>query len=79
MDLEIIILSGVSQTVKGKHHRISLIHGNKKIDTNELICRTETGSQALNTYLWSPKGTGVWGGRDGLVVGTGICTVQYSE
>ena len=27
MDLEIIILSAVSQTEKGKYHMISLIHG----------------------------------------------------
>ena len=32
------------------------------MDTNELICRTETDSQALKTNLWSPKGTG-WGVR----------------
>ena len=44
MDLEIIILSEVSQKEKGKYHVISLICGiYKKIDTNELIYKTEIG------------------------------------
>ena len=38
-DLEIIILSEVSQTEKDKYHMI------KKNDTNELIYKTETDSQ----------------------------------
>ena len=39
MDLEIIILSEVSQTEKDKHHMILLIHGMSKnyTDTNEII------------------------------------------
>ena len=40
MNLEIIILNEVSQTDKGKHHMISLIHGNKN-NTIELIYKTE--------------------------------------
>ena len=40
MDLEIIILSEVSQTEKDKYHVIS-----KKNDTNELIYKTENDSQ----------------------------------
>ena len=44
VDLEIIILSEVSQTVKDKHHMISLICGIYKKDTNELNCRKETDS-----------------------------------
>ena len=45
IDLEIIILIEVSQTVKDKDHMISLIRGNLKKDTNELIGRIETDSQ----------------------------------
>ena len=37
MDLEIIILSELSQTEKGKHHKITIICGIlKKLYTNEL-------------------------------------------
>ena len=63
MDLEIIILSEVSQTVKDKQHMISFICGIFKKNTNELIFRTETDSQTLKTNLWSPKGTDVVGGK----------------
>ena len=45
MDLEIIILSEVSQTEKDKCHMISLICRNPKYDTNELIYEIETDSQ----------------------------------
>ena len=44
MDLEIIILSEVSQTKKDKYH-ILLIWESKKNDTNELIYKTEIDSQ----------------------------------
>ena len=44
MDLEIIILSEVSQTEKDKYHMISPICGILKNDTNELIYKTETDS-----------------------------------
>ena len=44
MDLEIIILSEVSQTKKDKCHDITYTWNLKK-DTNELICKTETDSQ----------------------------------
>ena len=47
MDLEIIILSEVNQTVKDKHHMISLICGILKNDKNYLICRTETDSKTF--------------------------------
>ena len=40
MDLEIIILSEVSQTEKDKYHMIALIVESK--NTNELIYKTET-------------------------------------
>ena len=44
MDLEIIILSEVSQTEKHKYHMISLKCRILKNDTNELIYKTETDS-----------------------------------
>ena len=43
------------------------------MDTNELICRTETGSQTLKTNLWLPKRTGGWE-RDEL----GFCDLAHS-
>ena len=45
MDLEIIILSEVSQTEKDKYHMISLKCRILKKGTNELIYETETDSQ----------------------------------
>ena len=45
LDLEIVILSEVSQTEKEKYRMILLICGIFKNDTNELIYRTETDSQ----------------------------------
>ena len=57
MDLEIIILSEVSQKKKDKYHMISLMW-NLKYDTNELIYETETDSQTQKTNLWLPKGKG---------------------
>ena len=48
---------------------------NLKIDTNELIYRTETDSQTQKTNLWLPKGKG---GRDKLGVwGQQIHTTVY--
>ena len=45
MDLEIIILSEVSQTEKDKYHMISLVCRIKKKKKKELIYKTEIGSQ----------------------------------
>ena len=45
MDLEIIILSELSETEKNKYHIISLICGILKNDINELIYKTEIESQ----------------------------------
>ena len=53
MDLEIIILSEVSQR---KTNIISLICGISKNDTNELIYMTEIDSQTLKTVLL-PRGS----------------------
>ena len=44
MNLEIIILSAVSQREKDKHHRYITYMWNLKYDTNELIYETETDS-----------------------------------
>ena len=64
MDLEIIILSEVSQPEKDKNHMISLICGILKNDINELICKIEIDSQTQKTNLWLPKGKG--GGKLGV-------------
>ena len=56
MDLEIIILSEVSQTNIIWYHLY--VESKKKIDTNELIYKIETDSQASQTNLWLPKGKG---------------------
>ena len=53
MELEIIILSEVRQTVKDKHHMISLKCETFKKDINDLICRRD--SQTLKN-LWLSKG-----------------------
>ena len=45
MDLEMIILSEVSQTEKDTCHMISLTYGIQKYDTNEPIYETEAESQ----------------------------------
>ena len=71
MDIEIITVSEVSQTGKDKYHMISLKCENFLNDTNELIYKTETDSQALKTKLWLPKGTGGGG------VEIGMCTLLY--
>ena len=69
IDLEIIILSEFSQSMKEKYQMISFIYGVYKKDTNELICRTETDSQTWKN-LQLPKGIGVgmqeWTGDLGL-------------
>ena len=57
MNLEIIILSEISQTEKDKYHMISLIqHMVSKYDTNVLTYKTETDSQTQKTNLWLSKG-----------------------
>ena len=43
MDLEIVILSEAGQTEKD--HTLSYMQNLKRNDTNELIYKTETGSQ----------------------------------
>ena len=60
MDLELITLSEVSQT-KTNIIPYHLYVESKKKDTNELICKTETDSQTLETNLRLPKGKRVGG------------------
>ena len=57
-DLEIIILSEVSQTKKDKCCMILLICGIQKSGTNERIYNTEIDSQTQKTNLWLPGGDG---------------------
>ena len=64
MDLEIIILSEVSQKEKDKYDIPYM--WNLKKDANEFIYKTETDSQMQKTNLWLPKGKGR--GRDKLGV-----------
>ena len=51
MDLEMIILSEVSQTEKNKQHIISLTCGIKNNDTNELNYKAEIDSQTQKTNM----------------------------
>uniref|UniRef100_A0A8W4FC68 DUF1725 domain-containing protein n=1 Tax=Sus scrofa TaxID=9823 RepID=A0A8W4FC68_PIG len=58
LDLEIIMLSEVSQTVKHQHQMLSLNMWNlKKKGHNELLCKTDTDSETLKN-LWFPNETG---------------------
>ena len=70
MGLEIITLSEVNQTEKGKHHMLSLRMSNlkkkKKKDANVLIYRTETDLHTLKTSYCYQRGQVV--GRNGLRV-----------
>ena len=54
MDLEIVILSEVSQTKKDKYHDIVYMWNLKKNGTNVLIYKTEIKSQMLKTNYGHP-------------------------
>ena len=56
MDLEMIILSEVSQTKTNIIRYHSYVESNFKNDINELIYKTETDSKISKTNLWLPKG-----------------------
>jgi len=57
MNLEIVILTEISQIEKKKDPRTSLIcRAEKRNDTNELIYKTEADSQTSRTNLWLPAG-----------------------
>ena len=66
MDLEIIMLSEVSQTGRHQCHTLSLTYGNWK-KHNDLLCRTNADSQTSKN-LWFPNktGCGVGGCAGGL-------------
>ena len=57
MDLEIIMLGEVSQTVRHPHQMLSLTCGILKKRHNELLCRTDTDAQTLKN-VWFPNETG---------------------
>ena len=59
MDLEIFILSEVSQTEKDKY--ISLICGIQKNGTDDLMCKAEKETQTQRTNAWIPRGVGWMG------------------
>ena len=59
MNIEIIILSEVSQTMRHQHQVLSFTCGILKKGHNELLCRTDSDSQTLKN-LWFPNETG-WG------------------
>ena len=44
MDLEMLMLSEVSQTMRHQHHMQSLTRGILKKEHNELLCRTDPDS-----------------------------------
>ena len=66
MDLEIIIVSEVSQTEGQITYDITYMR-NLKNDTNELIYNTETDSHTSGTNLWLLGGSR-GGGRDRLYI-----------
>ena len=56
IDLEIIMLSEVSQKVRHQHQMLSLSYGIKKKKGHNELCRTDTDSQTLKN-LWFPNET----------------------
>ena len=55
MNLEIIILSEVSQMEKDISYNITYMWNLKENDTNELIYKREADSQTQRTDLWLPR------------------------
>ena len=72
MQLEIIILSEVSQKEKDKYHDITYMW-NLKYDKNEPIYKIETDSQTQRTDLWLPRGVG----GEGIDVSLGLVDANY--
>uniref|UniRef100_A0A8D0NL32 Uncharacterized protein n=1 Tax=Sus scrofa TaxID=9823 RepID=A0A8D0NL32_PIG len=66
-DLEIIMLSEVSQTMRHPTSNAIIYMWNIRKGHNELLCRTDTDSQTLKN-LWFPSeiGWGVGGRTEGL-------------
>ena len=66
MDLEIIILSKVSQKeIRQIPYDITYMW-DLQYDTNEYICETKTSSQIQRTDLWLPWGRRVAEGKSGI-------------
>ena len=75
MDLEIVMLSKVSHTMRHQHPMLSLTCGIWKKGQTELLCRTDADSQTLKT-LWSLEET-VWGVREcAWAVGWKSCEIR---
>ena len=75
MDLEIIILSEVSQTDKDKYHAISFTCGiQKMIQMNSFTKQTHGGKNQLYYYQ---RGSGKWWGKEKLQVWDYIYTAIY--
>ena len=75
MQLEIIILSEVSQKEKDTSYNI-VYRWNLNQGTNKPIYKTETDSQAQRTDMWLPRGrwlgeedgVGVWGWQTQTII-----------
>ena len=70
MDLEVSMLSEVSQTVRHQHHILSPNMWNLKKGQNELLCKTDTDSQTEKLMVskgdrwgWGGGCTRVWDGN----------------
>ena len=63
MQVEIIMLSEVSQKEKDKYRKIITFVWNLKYGINEPIYKTETDSQTQKTDLWLPR-RGLQGGMN---------------
>ena len=78
MDLETITLNEVSQTVKDKHHMISLVCRILKMIQKNLFAKQKQNHRVWKTYGYQ-RGQAV-GGRDGLGVWDWhICTLRYMK
>ena len=61
MDLEIFLLSEVSQTEEEKYHMTSIVCGNlKRNETNELIYKTDSENELMVSRREECKGEIVW-------------------
>ena len=74
MDLEIMILSNVSQKEKEQVSYDIAYTLTLKYDTNELIQKTEIDSQTQQADLWLPRGKEVGEGRNGSL---GLADANY--
>ena len=80
MDLEIVILSEVSQKEKNKYRILTRICGIQKDGKDELVCRAEIDTQMQRTNIWTPRGesSGMnW--EIGIDIYTLICIKQITN